>query len=235
MRDRRDSKHGACAVCLFLVLSALAVLPLLPLPASPNVPSAPGPRLQVGEPAPNFEVRDLNGEKIELANLRGRPVWINFWSTTCVPCKAEIPDLIRVSGEAEFRDVRLLALDMGEERGRVVAYLTENGYRALPVSLFESSSIATSYGIDYIPAHVFIDSRGIVRAVHTGKLDAAEMRARLRDLDQGVRPSLPGWREHVLWVHSNRVHVYDSQPGRRAVGYLGELRGLRTQPPFSWA
>lgn len=137
----------------------------------------------VGEPAPEFSLRTLDGDTVGLSSLRGRPVWLNFWATWCAPCKAEIPAMLAVSGEAGPGGVQLVAVNMAEEGADVERYLDANGFRALRTVLDEDGGVSASYGVSGLPTHVFIDARGRVRRVERRALDAAEMRAALESLD----------------------------------------------------
>src|SRR5512140_498761 len=47
----------------------------------------------VGKPAPDFALRRSDGTVVNLSDLRGKVVWLNFWATWCVPCKQELPDI----------------------------------------------------------------------------------------------------------------------------------------------
>src|SRR3972149_4129071 len=47
---------------------------------------------KVGALAPDFEISDYNGVRHRLSSFRGKPVYLNFWATWCVPCQAELPD-----------------------------------------------------------------------------------------------------------------------------------------------
>lgn len=81
------------------ILAALAIATLAAAPAQPAIPPA-ADTLKVGQPAPNFTIRSLDGETIRLSDLKGKVVVINLWATWCAPCRVEMPalDLMQVNG-----------------------------------------------------------------------------------------------------------------------------------------
>ena len=68
-------------------------------------------------------VRDLEGQPITLASLRGRPVWLVFWATWCPPCQAETPDLQRAYAAHEAEGLELIAIDVQETADIVADYM----------------------------------------------------------------------------------------------------------------
>lgn len=145
---------------------------------------ATGPQspLQVGQPAPNFEVITLDGRKLALSDLKGQPVWINFWASWCVPCKAEMPEVVRTGKEAKARGVRLIAIDVGEPAKTVRDYLRRSKYDSLPAALDETGEASTTYKVYNFPTHVFIDSQGILRRVNIGMMQRSDLEEALQDL-----------------------------------------------------
>src|SRR2546429_8515774 len=65
--------------------------------------------------APGFHATSLDGREIDSAKLRGKVVVANFWFTGCGPCKAEIPDLNRLTREFAGKDVVFLAFTLDED------------------------------------------------------------------------------------------------------------------------
>src|SRR5699024_2255442 len=57
----------------------------------------------------DFELNTLDGETVRLSDYRGERVFVNFWATWCPPCRAEIPDLLKLY---ENKDVEILAVDL---------------------------------------------------------------------------------------------------------------------------
>ncbi len=169
---------------LFLVVLALTALTWLYVPPATRGGQATGApaELKVGAPAPEFQLKTLDGNTLSLSSFKGQPLWLNFWSTTCGPCKEEMPDIVAVSREARERGVRLLAVDVGENPAIVRKYLAHTGYSVLPVAVDEKYEVAAAYNVYYMPMHVFIDSKGIIRRVEASKLSAAQMRDATGDL-----------------------------------------------------
>ena len=61
--------------------------------AGAPLPAAQRGIVKPGESAPNFQLRDMNGQIVSLSDLRGKVVLINFWASWCTPCVRETPDL----------------------------------------------------------------------------------------------------------------------------------------------
>ncbi|HET9495047.1 MAG TPA: redoxin domain-containing protein, partial [Chloroflexia bacterium] len=63
-------------------------------------PVGSGPAPRVGAEAPDFTLTDIDGSEVTLSSLRGKPVMVNFWATWCPPCRAEIPEIVRLYTES---------------------------------------------------------------------------------------------------------------------------------------
>ncbi len=152
------------ALVTFLLFSKSAQTPSLTTP------------LRVGQPAPEFEVLTLAGERLKLSDLKGKPVWLNFWATWCEPCRAEMPELVAEGQAASRQGVQLLAIDVGEDAEEVQGYLSRGRYESLPAVLDPDGSVARKYRAFGYPIHVFIDSEGRIQQINAGRMDAKSMR-----------------------------------------------------------
>lgn len=128
--------------------------------------------LGVGNIAPDFSISMLDGKTIKLSELRGKPVFLNFWATWCPPCNLEMPDI-----EKTFKDnypVQIIAVDIREAPMTVAGFLSRKGY-SYPVGLDLKGEIAGLYMADAIPASFGIDAKGIIRYEQSGPLTYTQL------------------------------------------------------------
>jgi thiol-disulfide isomerase/thioredoxin len=175
-RVRRSSLVWAGAIVLVAaVLAVLAFVPLLRGGGSGTEGSL------VGKQAPSIAADDLSGRRWTLADGRGRLVWINFWATSCVPCRTEMPAMQRLA-EAYGDRLLILGLDWGEERSSVADFVQRYaiGYPILlDPTLTNFYRWAQGSGL---PRHYLVDGSGRVVREVVGSLDPARMAAILSQL-----------------------------------------------------
>ncbi|OGO40160.1 MAG: hypothetical protein A2147_11085, partial [Chloroflexi bacterium RBG_16_57_8] len=114
----------------------------------------------VGNYAPNFNLVDLNGEGVSLADFAGKPVLINFWASWCPPCREEMPYLQQIYDEQSGKGLVVLAINIQESPARVRQFLSENNL-SIPVLFDLTGNTSEDYGIVPIPTTFFIDGEGV--------------------------------------------------------------------------
>jgi peroxiredoxin len=132
---------------------------------SPALDWAQSHPMRVGTVAPDFTTRDLNGEPLSLAGLRGKYVLLNFWSTTCGPCIGEIPDLQETyrAFEHDNRVVMIsLALDSSERKVKAFVKEREMLWRQVILPGEFDDPIARSFKVSAIPNTLIIGPDGKV-------------------------------------------------------------------------
>ncbi|MFH0769608.1 MAG: TlpA disulfide reductase family protein [Chloroflexota bacterium] len=128
---------------------------------------------QVGNLAPNFQLKNLDGQIVSLAGLRGKPVLVNFWATWCPPCRFEMPFLQQIYEEWSDRGLILLTIDIGENQTLVEEFLKTNSL-TMPVLLDSERSVSRMYTITVIPTTFFIDRDGVIQGRKFGAFSNKE-------------------------------------------------------------
>ena len=148
-----------------LAIAALAIT----VATAPAQAQEEGP--PIGHQAPRFDLERLDGGRIELEGLRGRPVILNFWASWCAPCRVEMPDLISAWREHSGKGLQVLAVNLTDQERRkdVIRFVTELGM-PFPVLMDTRGKARELYALVSLPTTVFLDSTGIVRSVQSGPL-----------------------------------------------------------------
>lgn len=140
-------------------------------------------------PVADFAVTDLNGRTISSADLRGKVVLVNFWATWCPPCRAEIPDLIKL--QDKYRD-KLVVIGISEDEvppDEVKAFVAEQKMN-YPVAMTTPALAKIFRGVSALPTTFVIGREGKLEQRHVGMLNAeqAELEAQvLTGLNQNAR------------------------------------------------
>ena len=124
-----------------------------------------------GSPAPEFRLKDLQGQGVSLSQYRGKVVLVNFWATWCTPCRIEIPWLIELQEKYSSRGFTVLGVAMDEDGKKAVApYIekerfTVNGQpRSMnyPILLGSDEVADESYKVFGYPTSVLVGRDGRV-------------------------------------------------------------------------
>mgnify|MGYP000894269480 FL=1 len=121
--------------------------------------------------APDFGLKNLDGETVKLSDYRGKIVILNFWATWCYWCKVEMPDFNELNEELEKEDEAvILAVNVEESKDTVVEYLTSENIN-LKVLLDEDGAVARTYGVTGLPNTFIINKDGSVYGYIPGATD----------------------------------------------------------------
>lgn len=143
-----------------------------------------GALFHIGEEAPALAVPQVGGGTIDLAALRGTPVWVNFMGTYCPPCLDEFPLMNGFAARYADDGLVILAIDVGEDEGTVAAF-AESLDATFPLGLDTDGSAQRRWDAVALPVHFWIDRDGIIRDGALGGI-GPDIMAR------GVRSILPG-------------------------------------------
>ena len=125
-------------------------------------------QMKVRKWAPNFSLDDLNGQKVELKNFKGKVIFLNFWATWCGPCKEEMPSMESLWQGFKERDFVLLSISVDYEGVKSVKEYVEKQQYSFRVLVDPQCKILDLYEVKAIPTTFIIDKKGQVLAVATG-------------------------------------------------------------------
>jgi thiol-disulfide isomerase/thioredoxin len=197
----RQLALAAVSIVIAVLVLVGATTPLgpnrnaLPDPQATAVAIGPAvPGLSIGSLAPEltaalpdgstYQLTDLEGRPIRLADLRGKGVWLNFWASWCPPCQQETPILREVSDLYRDRGVILVAIENQETVGVGKAYAERYGLR-YTIGADVSGHIFRTYRVYALPTQFFIGSDGVIRSVVQGPLDRAGAIAHVEQIAPG--------------------------------------------------
>ena len=120
-----------------------------------------GNAVAVGKPAPEFNVKDQNGNVLKLSDLRGNLVFLNVWWTGCEPCAQEMPDMEVMNRAFKDRKFKMVTVSIDTDWKQVTAFFEK--YRlTMPVYLDPGRSVYTDYRLTGTPETFLIDRDGII-------------------------------------------------------------------------
>jgi cytochrome c biogenesis protein CcmG/thiol:disulfide interchange protein DsbE len=128
--------------------------------------------------APEFARRDLKGRTVDLAQLRGKVVLLNFWATWCAPCQEEIPAFSKWQQEYGAQGLQVIGISMDDSSGpvrKLVARLKPD----YPIVMGDAKLGDRYGGVLGLPLTYLIDRKGVVRAEFQGSADLRAVERRI--------------------------------------------------------
>nr|WP_276898595.1 TlpA family protein disulfide reductase [Pedobacter kyonggii] len=166
-------------LCLLAMLSVLAYTSLRAQSPANKADSLHKKLLaeMIGLPAPDFTLKDLDGNIVSLKGLKGKVIVIDFWSTWCVPCKKSFPAMqLAVNAYKNDPFVKFLFIHTWETTKTPVEdvknYIAKSGFNfQVPMDLKDGTgrnAAVEAYGVSAIPAKFIIDKAGNIVFKLTG-------------------------------------------------------------------
>ena len=153
--------------------------------ASGSASPSAGALFGIGQPAPPLLVPQVGGGTIDLADLKGKPVWINFMATWCPPCQDEFPLMNGFAARYAAEGLVVIAVDVKEDEGTVAAFAESLG-STLPMGLDSTGAASETWDALALPVHFWIDADGIVRDGALGGIGPDIMARGLQTILPGV-------------------------------------------------
>lgn len=168
----------ALVVAAFVVIAALLIL--VPFFGS-RQSHANGPAGLSGQTAPVFALGDDRGRPVSLDTYRGQVVVMNLWASWCPPCRAEMPDLQRLSQAYRGRGLTIVGVNEGESAQRARAF-ADALHIAFPIWIDDQQQYGRVYAALGLPTTIVVGRDGKVVRGFDGALAYPQMRDAVNDL-----------------------------------------------------
>jgi peroxiredoxin len=164
---------------LFGILLLMAALVFLPACTSTSTDDS-----SVGKKAPAFSAKNLDGTSFSSADAKGKIMILNFWSTTCPPCVAELPSFQQFQNSLVTNpNVVLLMIDLNDDLSTLQDFIKNKKY-TFNVLLDTNYMVAQAFAIRYTPTTIVIDRDNIIQLFKIGAF------ANYNDLQKQLNPFL---------------------------------------------
>jgi cytochrome c biogenesis protein CcmG/thiol:disulfide interchange protein DsbE len=136
---------------------------------------------KVGQPAPPFALPSVDGRTVTLASLKGKPLYLNFFATWCVPCNEEAPVIGKLSEKYRARGLTVLGVNELEDPGKAKEFLSRY-HLAYGAVVDGDGTMGKDYGAIGLPVHIFIDRGGVVKTYRLGEMDRDEIESAIKGI-----------------------------------------------------
>ncbi|WP_455377780.1 redoxin domain-containing protein [Petrachloros mirabilis] len=128
--------------------------------------------LEVGKPAPDFALYDINDKPYRLSDFRGKVVFLNFWATWCKPCREEMPSMEILNKNFEKEGLVILAVSIDRvTTAKDIPPFVKGLNLTFPVLIDSWGKTDKPYKRMGVPETFIIDQQGIIREIVIGPRD----------------------------------------------------------------
>jgi peroxiredoxin len=207
----RQLLAAAVAILVVAIIGIAITTPLGNTAIGPNIANpqatpfiigeAPAEGLRAGATAPElavplpdgttYQLTDLDGRPIRLADLRGKVVWLNFWASWCPPCQQETPILRALDAKYRDRGLAIIGISVQETTPTDVKAYADRYQLGYTIGFDGSGHILRTYRVFALPTQFFIDPNGVIELVLNGPVDQTAASALIESM-LGAVPSDPG-------------------------------------------
>ncbi|WP_068671974.1 thiol-disulfide oxidoreductase ResA [Oceanobacillus sp. Castelsardo] len=140
---------------------------------------------RAGDSAPDFQLKQVshnnNLENVQLSNLEGKGVMLNFWGTWCKPCEAEMPYMEKLYPEYHDKGIEILAVSL-DNTELVINRFIDKYDLTFPVLHDTTGEIRDLYKVGPIPSTFFISPDGEIKEVVNGALTLEKLERSLQSI-----------------------------------------------------
>lgn len=118
--------------------------------------------VEIGAPAPDFQLWNLDGQPVTLSSYQGRVVMLNFWATWCGPCRVEMPAMEVLYREFPRKDFEILAISTDAQGPAVTRPFRDSLNLTFPILHDSDFRVGVTYGTRTLPMTFLVDRRGVI-------------------------------------------------------------------------
>ena len=132
--------------------------------------------------APGWELQDLAGKTVHLADFKGKVVILDFWATWCPPCRAEIPGFIDLQKKYQAQGLVIVGVSLDDAGVDTVKAFVQKMGMNYPVVMSDKNVISTYGNIEAIQTTFVIDRSGRIVKQHLGLTDESLFESEIKPL-----------------------------------------------------
>jgi len=134
-------------------------------------------------PAPDADFKDLQGNHFSLEQLKGKPVVVNFWATSCPGCVLEIPALVELSRQYEAANLKVIGVAMDYDPLSQVKEMVRQKNISYTIVSDTDGEIARVFGnVSLTPTTFFISKEGLIYRHKLGEMSHSEMETTIQKI-----------------------------------------------------
>ena len=137
-----------------------------------------GTTARIGQIAPDWKDPLVSGGTMSMAQLRGKPVFMDFFATWCPPCNDEAPEVNAAYKEYAPQGLQVIGVDV-EETAKKAKQFVDQHQLSYP-AVVDTGTLSDLYSINGMPVGVFIDKNGVIRRIEVGQLSSNQLNADIK-------------------------------------------------------
>lgn len=129
-----------------------------------------------GKLFPTISLQDLSGTAVNFSSLRGKPLVVNFWFSTCEPCKREFPALLNAAAKTQG-DITFVGVNPQDTAAAAQDFVNEYTDQSGDFIYVRdpNGELLTKLGVGTFPMTLFIDAGGVIVSQHAGEITVEEL------------------------------------------------------------
>lgn len=129
-----------------------------------------------GKLFPSISLRDLSGTAVNFSSLRGKPLVVNFWFSTCEPCKREFPALLNAAAKTQG-DITFVGVNPQDTAAAAQDFVNEYASESDDFIYVRDpdGELLTKLGVGTFPMTLFVDAGGVIVSQHAGEITVEEL------------------------------------------------------------